>query len=160
MTSRPARAALTATLGALVAGLLLPVSTPTAQAQQVAADDTLDILVLGDSYSAGNGATDDQGAAQTYGPAGCFRSKAAWGEKYAAALRARGQAVRLTNHACSGGVIADLTSPRAMDTARKAEPTPAGVTTPAQPSSSRCSSGARSAPAGAPCSWRTPRPWR
>lgn len=111
--------------------MLLPLGTVTADAAP-AADEVLDILVLGDSYSAGNGATDDRGAAQTYGPAGCLRSKVNWGEKYAAALRAGGQRVRLVNHACSGGVTADVTSPRKMDTASRAEPTPSGVTTPAQ----------------------------
>ena len=132
MPSRPARPALLATAGALLASALLPLGTGTADAAPAAADDVLDILVLGDSYSAGNGATDDSGAAQTYGPAGCLRSKVNWGEKYAAALRAGGQQVRLVNHACSGGVTADVTNPRRMDTANKVEPTPAGVTTPAQ----------------------------
>lgn len=130
MASRPARLALLTT-GALIAGLLIG---PTADAAVAAAagDNTIDILVLGDSYSAGNGATDDQGAVQSYGPAGCRRSTVNWSEKYAAALRASGQPVRLVNHACSGGVTADITSPRPMDTASRIEQTPAGVTTVAQ----------------------------
>lgn len=136
MPSRPARSVLLTAAGALVAGLLFPLTAGTGTAGAAAAapagDDVLDVLVLGDSYSAGNGATDDRGATQTYGPAGCFRSRVNWGEKYAAALRAGGQSVRLDNHACSGGVTADATSPRKMDTASKVEPTPAGVTTPAQ----------------------------
>src|SRR3712207_6484476 len=66
---------------------------PGARAQQ-----PLDVLVLGDSYSAGNGATDDQGNAQTYGPEDCYRSRVNWGEKYAARLRATGQPVNLVNH--------------------------------------------------------------
>ena len=139
MPSRPARLAFSATASALVAALLVApapttaaATSSTATAAASAADDTLDILVLGDSYSAGNGAADDQGAAQLYGPEGCFRSRANWGERYAAALRAQGRSVRLENRACSGGVTADVSSPRQMDTASKVEPTPAGVTTPAQ----------------------------
>ncbi len=92
--------------------------------------------MLGDSYSAGNGATDDQGAVQSYGPEGCRRSKVNWSEKYAAALRASGHPVRLVNHACSGGVTADITQPRVMDTAPKVEATPAGVTNTAQANAS------------------------
>lgn len=130
MPTRLVRAALTVTTSVLVAGLL---SAPGPVAASAAAPrEPLDILVLGDSYSAGNGATDDQGAEQSYGPDGCRRSKVNWSEKYAAALRAAGQPVRLVNHACSGGVTADITSPRVMDTASKAEATPAGVTTTAQ----------------------------
>lgn len=98
-------------------------------ARAAVGDQVLDILVLGDSYSAGNGATDDQGAVQTYGPDGCRRSRVNWSEKYAAALRQQGQQVRLVNHACSGGVTADITAPRVMDTASKVVATPAGVTT-------------------------------
>ncbi len=123
--------ALALTASALVAGLL---AAPTASSAAPApsGDDTIDVLVLGDSYSAGNGATDEQGAAQGYGPEGCRRSRVNWSEKYAAALRATGQPVRLVSHACSGGVTADITSPRAMDTASRVAPTPAGVTTAAQ----------------------------
>jgi hypothetical protein len=122
-----ATALLTAGLAATpsgAAGATAPAHRAEAQA--------LDVLVLGDSYSAGNGATDDQGNPQTYGPADCYRSRVNWGEKYAAALRAGGQPVNLTNHACSGGVTADFSAPRAMDTASRAQATPAGVTTPAQ----------------------------
>ena len=136
MRHSPARLALTLAAGALTTGALVapaPSSALAAPPGAAAADDgVLDILVLGDSYAAGNGATDDQGAVQTYGPAGCRRSRVNWGEKYAAMLRAGGQPVRLVNHACSGGVTADVTSPRQMDTASKVEPTPAGVTTTAQ----------------------------
>ncbi|MEO5652786.1 MAG: hypothetical protein ABIN79_08265 [Marmoricola sp.] len=131
MPSRLARLALTLAASAMVTGLLVAPSAVAASAA-VNGGDPIDILVLGDSYSAGNGATDDQGVEQTYGPDGCRRSRVNWSEKYAAALRAGGQPVRLVNHACSGGVTADITSPRVMDTARKVEATPEGVTTTAQ----------------------------
>jgi hypothetical protein len=134
MASRPARLALTLTASALVAGLLIAPTAETADAAVAVAGaaDPIDILVLGDSYSAGNGATDDQGTVHSYGPAGCRRSTVNWSEKYATALRASGQPVRLVNHACSGGVTANITSPRVMDTASRVEPTPAGVSTLAQ----------------------------
>ena len=127
MRSRLAQLTLALTAGVVVSGLLVaPTSVAAAAA---AAPAPLDILVLGDSYSAGNGATDDSGAEQTYGPEGCRRSRVNWSEKYAAALRAGGQPVNLVNHACSGGVTADFTAPRVMDTVSQAEPTPTGVTT-------------------------------
>ena len=131
MAPRPTRLAFALTASALVAGLLAAPTASTA-APAPGGDDTIDILVLGDSYSAGNGATDEQGAPQSYGPDGCRRSRVNWSEKYAAALRATGQPVRLVSHACSGGVTADITSARAMDTASRVAPTPAGVTTAAQ----------------------------
>ena len=56
----------------------------------------LKIVVLGDSYSAGNG------AGHYYGPVGCFRSSENWAEKYADWLGTQGYAVALTNRACSG----------------------------------------------------------
>ncbi|MCW2757026.1 MAG: hypothetical protein JWO46_772 [Nocardioidaceae bacterium] len=135
MASRPARLTLHLMVTSLVAGLLLTWPVPSATADGLGStggDRTLDILVLGDSYSAGNGATDDQGAEQTYGPDGCRRSTVNWSEKYAAMLRLSGQPVRLVNHACSGGVTADITSPRVMETANKGMVTPAGVSTTAQ----------------------------
>ena len=136
MPSRLNRLALTLAASTLLTGLLVAPASVAASAAAVGGGDPIDILVLGDSYSAGNGATDDQGAEQTYGPDGCRRSRVNWSEKYAAALRAGGQPVRLVNHACSGGVAADITSPRVMDTANKVEATPAGVTTAAQANAS------------------------
>lgn len=121
--------------GGLAAGLLLlapaaPVAA-TAPATEVSSEP-LNIVLLGDSYSAGNGATDDAGEEQTYGPVNCYRSRVNWTEKYAAALRAEGRTVTVENHACSGGKAPDFILPRAMDTASASTPTPAGVTTLAQ----------------------------
>ena len=134
MTSVGRRFVLRVAVASVVAGVVTLSGTAAAddggapRAQVAAAGNTLDVLVLGDSYSAGNGATDDQGAEQTYGPDGCRRSRVNWGEKYAAALRQVGVQVSLVNHACSGAVTADLTSPRAMDTASQSMVTPSGVT--------------------------------
>ena len=100
-------------------------SVPAAPAAPAAAGQTLDVLVVGDSYSAGNGAT-----GTTYGPADCYRNTTHWSERYAAGLRAQGVTVNLANHACSGGRTPDVHTPRAMDTQTgRVTPTPAGVTT-------------------------------
>ena len=123
--------------GGLIAGLLVAgagaasqAAEPTGAPRASSPTRALNVLVLGDSYSAGNGATDDQGNEQYYGPADCYRSKVDWGEKYAAALRAAGQPVNLVNHACSGGVTADFTNPRVMDTsAPRTAANPSGATT-------------------------------
>jgi lysophospholipase L1-like esterase len=100
-------------------------AAPSAQPAAPSAGQTLDVLVLGDSYSAGNGAT-----GTTYGPAGCYRNTTHWGERYAAGLRETGRAVSLTNHACSGGRTPDVHTPRPMDTqSGRTTPAPPGVTT-------------------------------
>ena len=112
-------------LSALVLVASAAASVPSAQAAPAAPGQPLDVLVIGDSYSAGNGAT---GA--TYGPAGCYRNTTHWSERYAAGLRAQGLTVNLANHACSGGRTPDVHTPRAMDTqANRTKPAPAGVTT-------------------------------
>lgn len=86
------------------------------------------MLVVGDSYSAGNGAS-----GTTYGPKDCYRNATHWSEKYAAGLRTQGYAVALSNHACSGGRTPDVHTPRPMDTqAGRTTTAPAGVTTTAQ----------------------------
>ncbi len=134
------RAAVPMLAASLSAGLVLlgpaaPGATtpaPAAPAPPAPSVQPLDVVLLGDSYSAGNGATNDAGEPETYGPAGCFRSRVNWAEKYAAALRAQGRTVNLANHACSGGRAGDMISPRAMDTASDSTPTPEGVTTLAQ----------------------------
>ncbi len=129
------RAAVPLLAASLSAGLvLLGPAAPGATTPPAAAPSSqpLDIVLLGDSYSAGNGATNEAGQPETYGPANCFRSRVNWAEKYAAVLRAQGRTVNLVNHACSGGKAGDMISPRAMDTASDSTPTPEGVTTLAQ----------------------------
>jgi len=118
--------------GGLVAALMLlaPAAPVAAKAPSAVANaEPLNIVLLGDSYSAGNGATNDAGQPETYGPANCFRSRFNWTEKYAAALRNEGRTVTVDNRACSGGKASDIISPRVMDTASKSTPTPDGVTT-------------------------------
>jgi lysophospholipase L1-like esterase len=98
--SRHLRHALVAALlaGAL-AGALTVVATPDAGAQ----GEPLDVLILGDSFSAGNGAGDYQG---TYD---CHRSTRVWGELAADRIAAQvGREVAVTNRACSGAVARDI----------------------------------------------------
>jgi lysophospholipase L1-like esterase len=123
-----ARASLTVDVTRFLTALVLAVaalSVPAAPAAPAAAGQVLDVLVVGDSYSAGNGAT-----GTTYGPADCYRNSTHWSERYAAGLRAQGVTVNLANHACSGGRTPDVHTPRAMDTQTgRTTPAPAGVTT-------------------------------
>ncbi|MEU1010720.1 GDSL-type esterase/lipase family protein [Streptomyces sp. NPDC005890] len=65
---------------------------------------TMRILVMGDSYSAGNG------AGGYYGAAGCYRSHANYAEVFASIIRASpyAQPTAVTNVACSGAVTADF----------------------------------------------------
>ncbi|WP_323791095.1 hypothetical protein [Nocardioides sp.] len=107
-------------------------ASPGSSAKSTVVFEPLDIVLLGDSYSAGNGATNEAGQAETYGPTNCYRSKVNWAEKYAVAIRAKGIEVNLANHACSGGKAADIVTPRVMDVASDNTSTPFDVTTLAQ----------------------------
>jgi hypothetical protein len=70
---------------------------------QTASKD-LSLLVMGDSYSAGNGAGD------YYGPSGCRRSRKNYGADFAALLQAAPirQSTTATTVACSGATTADF----------------------------------------------------
>jgi len=63
----------------------------------------LKVTVIGDSYSAGNGAGDYGG------PKGCYRSDSNWGKRYVNGLVASGFNVTYANRACSGAVMSDIT---------------------------------------------------
>jgi lysophospholipase L1-like esterase len=127
-TARPTRratGAVAALATALTALVLAPGLVTAGSAALPGTGQHLDVLVVGDSYSAGNGAT-----GTTYGPAGCYRNTTHWSERYATGLRAQGYSVRLANHACSGGRTPDVHTPRPMDTqSGRTKPAPAGVTT-------------------------------
>ena len=62
-------------------------------------NSSIDIVVIGDSYSAGNG------AGNYYGPKNCYRSSDNWGSRYAEKLVAQGYEVHYRNQACSGAEI-------------------------------------------------------
>ncbi|MCX6526138.1 MAG: SGNH/GDSL hydrolase family protein [Actinobacteria bacterium] len=88
----------------LAVTLALATLTVVLAAPAGAQDPPLRVLILGDSYSAGNGAQ------IYYGPTGCYRSRYTWGELAAAELGERsGREVKVTNRACSGGVTTHLT---------------------------------------------------
>lgn len=68
-----------------------------------AQEDQYKVLILGDSFSAGNGAGD------YYGAYDCHRSSEVWGERAARSLGlASGKDVEVTNRACSGAVTRDV----------------------------------------------------
>ncbi len=96
---------------ALLAGLMA--AAPQAEAQ--AALEPLKVVLLGNSYAAGNGARDDDNKRNYEGPKDCYRSPTNWASQYVEWLGTQGFAVTFVNRACSGGVIADYTRPREMD---------------------------------------------
>lgn len=80
---------------------------------QTAAKPPLNILVLGDSYSAGNGARDADGDRAYYGPRGCYRSDFSWNGLYVETLKDTFNPI-VNRVACSGGVLGDITAARDM----------------------------------------------
>lgn len=59
---------------------------------------TMNLLILGDSYSSGNGAGN-------YSDITCGRSRTVWGELYATTMRSRGLTVNVKNAACGGATV-------------------------------------------------------
>lgn len=90
-------------LAAAGAACLLGLAVPAPSKADSTAEQRLNIVHLGDSYSASNG------AGSYFGPPECFRSSVNWGQNYANQVGAH---ATYENHACSGAVIDDLTSPR------------------------------------------------
>lgn len=103
-------AALLVALGLVAALLALPAPRAVAQVDI----NPLKIVLLGDSYAAGNGARDAEGNRNYGGPAGCYRSPTAWAAQYVDWLRSEGHEVTFVNRACSGGVIGHFTQRRSM----------------------------------------------
>lgn len=100
------RAALIALIGVgafILAGSVVP------SARAAPTDGTLSVLVMGDSYSAGNGAGD------YYGPAGCRRSRHNYGEELVGILRTQPftrDVFTIGTIACSGDTTASITGSR------------------------------------------------
>jgi len=80
-----------------VASLLAVANAPSA----VAADIKLNIVALGDSYTAGTGGLD------YYGINGCYKSRNTYAELYARSIGG-GIDVNFTNLACNGAVVGDV----------------------------------------------------
>jgi lysophospholipase L1-like esterase len=89
----------------VVAGLF---ASPTAKAAPSSVRP-IKIVIIGDSYSAGNG------AGSYTGPSGCYRSDNNWAARYARWLTTQGHPVTLVNRACSGGVTDDFRAARSRD---------------------------------------------
>lgn len=77
-----------------------------------AAATPITILLMGDSYTAGNGARNELGERSYYGPAKCMRSSDTWGEQYASFLGEQGFAVTLLNRACSAATTDNMLNER------------------------------------------------
>jgi lysophospholipase L1-like esterase len=88
----------------IAAGLCAGAGAHALAAVASAAKPNMRVLVMGDSYSAGNGAGDYSGAK------GCYRSGRNYAQDFAAIIRATpySQPVSVTNVACSGAVTADF----------------------------------------------------
>ncbi len=78
----------------------------------------LTVLLMGDSYTAGNGARDGAGEPAYYGPERCMRSTNTWGEQYANIMESNGYAVTLLNRACSAATTGAIMSDRYMKDSR------------------------------------------
>lgn len=99
-----------ALLGSLVVGL-----APAPAAAALTPTRPLNVLLLGDSYAAGNGARDVVGDRTYSGVEGCYRSTTNWASQYVGLLRRSGQEVRFQNKACSGAVTRDMLADRTLD---------------------------------------------
>ncbi len=88
----------------------------------------LNVVILGDSYSAGNGAWRTLGDPESrvyFGPVPCMRSPFNWGRRYRTELRSlRGAKVSYANHACSGATSADIGRPNRIDRWARSEAMP------------------------------------
>jgi len=93
LTTSPGAAALGDMAGRTSAVIFLPVEPPTVPNDR----DSINIVLMGDSYSAGHGA-----AGEKYGPSECLRRRDNWAERYVNTLRDSGLAVTFTNVACGG----------------------------------------------------------
>ncbi len=106
-----------ATLASLVLGMVAALVAVVAVDEADAAVDfnPLKVVLLGDSYSAGNGAVDAEGGRNYYGPSGCYRSPTNWAGQYTDWLGTQGYNVTYVNRACSGGVTSHLVERRKME---------------------------------------------
>lgn len=69
----------------------------------------LNVVILGDSFSAGNGADGWE-----YGPGGCYRNTKAWSSLYKKSLESRGLTVTMFNRACSGAKTEHFKHPQTV----------------------------------------------
>lgn len=91
---------LVAMLVALSGAVVVPFTSPPASAQEAAT--TLDVALLGDSYSSGNGAGD------YYGDSSAYRSRNSWAHHYVNWLNGQGVHTTLTNLSHSGATTGSV----------------------------------------------------
>lgn len=108
------RVAAAVLMATLVAGSVAAVGGPVRPAAAQVAINPLKIVLMGDSYAAGNGARNADGDRNYEGPGGCYRSPTNWASQYVDWLEDQGHQVTFVNRACSGGVIPHYTSRRNM----------------------------------------------
>ena len=113
MRRRPIVATL---LGVVGAGLAVLLPAPAAQSEDPVLSEArpLKVVLVGDSFAAGNGARDADNSTDFYGPEDCLRSSSNWAEKYVDRLQDDGYNVTFINRACSGATFDDLTVDRGM----------------------------------------------
>lgn len=70
-------------------------------------DRPIKVVLVGDSYSAGNGARDANGNRNYVAPEGCYRSPTNWASQYVDFLAANGFDPVYVNRACSGATLQD-----------------------------------------------------
>ncbi|GAA3943205.1 hypothetical protein Aau02nite_49290 [Amorphoplanes auranticolor] len=83
-----------------------PAAVPALQAAAASPEKRLSIALVGDSFSAGNGAGNYEN------PTLCYRSRTNWSMRYRDWLHGRGYAAEVFNRACSGGVMKDYWTQR------------------------------------------------
>ncbi len=88
------------------------ISAPVAAPATPDARTPITILLMGDSYTAGNGARTPNGDRSYYGPPKCMRSHDTWGEQYADFLTSQGYAVTMLNRACSAATTENMLNHR------------------------------------------------
>lgn len=88
------------------------IAAPVAAPATPDARTPITILLMGDSYTAGNGARTPNGDRSYYGPPKCMRSHDTWGEQYADFLTSQGYAVTMLNRACSAATTENMLNHR------------------------------------------------
>jgi len=122
-------------LVAVVAGPVVATGHPKSAAPVAAVTKVLNIVALGDSFTAGNGAWSEEidgepvnwrdyvdepeKIREYFGPVDCFRSRHNWTRRYLRALKATGDyRITYANHACSGATSSNLGGRNLLDTTR------------------------------------------
>lgn len=93
----------------LLSSSLQAINRPDIAHAQSVGQGPLTVVLIGDSYSAGNGTGQYDG-----GPQGCFRSSTNWASRYSGYLADQGYQVTFINRACSGAETEHVLNRRDM----------------------------------------------